>query len=217
MKCYAISAAVGACCLAFSPLSSANSFYLGLGAAYRTVDGDFEGNSAIPAMTSSDVILLPKIDGAWGGTLFGGYSFTSRWAIEVGYTKTKHDATFGTRKLTADYHSLDIDFKYHFLDDTHAVRPYGLFGLNIDVLNVKDGTRAGSFGPTIGDAKYIGSGLNLGLGVDYFVTEHVSTGLGATYRFVQYSSAESPNTSGGLTENVSGDGYAVNLNVAYHF
>lgn len=216
MKQYTAAAVLGVFMLAFSSAGSANGFYLGLGGAYNTVNGDFDGNTAFVSTSSSDTILVPQVDGAWGGTIFGGYNFTRRSAIQIGYTSSSHNATFGARKMTADYSILDFDFKYHFVDE-EAWRPYGLIGLGFYTMDVKNGAITSGSGATIGNAKYTGAGLNLGLGIDYFITDRFSTGIGATYRLAQYSSAESPNSNGTLPNNLSGDGYTVTINGAYHF
>lgn len=216
MKRYTATAVLGVSMLAFSSVGSANGFYLGVGGAYNAVNGDFDGNTLFSSLSSSDILLVPKVEAAWGGTIFGGYSFTSRAAIQIGVTMSSHDATFGARKMTADYTILDFDLKYHFMD-ADALRPYGLVGFGIYSMDVKDGAIRSGTGATIGKAKYTGAGLNLGLGVDYFITDHFSTGIGATYRLVQYSEAEGPNSKGALPDNVSGDGYTVTINGAYHF
>jgi opacity protein-like surface antigen len=187
-------------------------FYLGLAIPYNTIGGDFDGETAFAG--ASDVIIVPKIDGAFGYGILAGYEANNGLAFELSYQGSKHNAKWmgGTGKV--DYSVINLDLKYNF-DASESTQPYVLVGINIDTLVVKDGSS--TFSGQIGDATYTGAGFNLGAGVNQYVNPNVSIGLGLTYRLVAYDQAEGVVGKGKLDSSLNGDGFGLLLDAAYHF
>lgn len=187
-------------------------FYLGAGVPYNTVGGDFDGKSFL--VGPDDIIIQPEIDGGFGYGILAGYGFTPAWALELSYLASSHDAEFLGGSGDVKYSAFNIDLKYSLLT-SQATQPYFRVGIGFPKLVVEDGSA--SFLGQVGDAEYTGVGLNLGVGVDHYVTPHFSVGAGATYRIVEYDEAEGVVGSGKIDDNLDGDGFGLMLSAAYHF
>jgi len=197
---------------AVPPVSAKQGVYMGLGFAYNTIKGDFDGNSGFAG--ASDVIIVPEIDNGKGYAVLLGFGFSPEAAFELSYQATKHNSKWLGVGFDVDYSAVDLDFKYS-LNATQDTQPYLLIGLNVDTLVVKDGSA--SISGQIGDATYTGTGFNLGVGVDQYLNPHASVGLGLAYRIVDYDHGEGVLGKGKLGDTLNGNGFGLLLDAAYHF
>ena len=198
---------------AMSTAEAKQGFYAGLGAAYNTINGDFDGNAGLQG--SSDIIILPDISNAFGFDLFAGYGVGDRWAIELDLMNSEHDGTWGGMNGTINYTSFSVNWKYSF-DVTGTAQPYVLFGLSSNVLIIKQGAEDTATGQ-VGDATLSGTGLNIGAGVDTYLSPRVSLSVGTVYRYVEYTHAEGVNNSGTIDNGIDGSGLSFLLTTAFHF
>jgi len=190
-------------------------FYLGMGIPYNTIKGDFDGKRTYVSNNLSEQIIVPEIDGAFGLGIIAGYGFTPSWAIEISLLGSRHNAKWLGADKDVDYSVFNIDAKYSFMAQ-EKTQPYLLIGLNTDSLVVKDGVYNAS-GSVIGDATYRGGGLNLGGGVDHYISQNVSLGVGATLRIVNYNRVEGLDTYGDLPHRLNGNSLSLMADAAYHF
>ncbi len=188
-------------------------FYMGLGAAYNTVQGDFKGTSALQG--GSEIIILPDVDNAVGVDLSVGYGITDAWAIELNWIGSDHTGTWAGLKGDVSFFSFSVNGKYNFQSST-TVQPYLLFGISGNALQIYNGAQ-NIYTGQVGDATLSGAGFNLGAGVDHYLTSHLSLNLGVLYRFVDYDQAEGIDTNGSIDDTVNGNGYSFLLSTAYHF
>ncbi len=68
-----------------------------------------------------------------------------------------------------------------------------------------------------GDVTYTGRGLNIGGGLDYFLSRHLSAGGRLVFRYVRFDEADGIDHQGALSEKLNGNGFTLMINVAYHF
>ncbi|MBI3609112.1 MAG: porin family protein [Nitrospirae bacterium] len=195
------------------PVSAEEGFYIGLGFPYNTIWGGFDGNSTVAE--SGNVIYVPKIDGALGWGILLGYGVNPEASFELSYLASNHNAKWTGARGDVDYTVLNFDLKYGF-NTSRPTQPYILFGINIDTLVVKNGSFSAVLSKA-GDATYTGTGLNLGLGMDHYFNPKVSTGVGLTYRIVEYDHAKGISNSGQLKNFLNGNGFGLILDGAYHF
>ena len=188
-------------------------FYAGLGTAYNTINGDFKGDDGLQG--GSEVIILPKINNAFGIDILGGYGLNDQWAIELNLMSSGHSGSW--TGLTGDvrYTSFSINGKYSF-SSPDKIQPYLLFGISSDVLVIKKGAMDTTTGET-GDATLSGSGINLGAGIEDYLDPNVSLNMGIMYRSVKYTKATGVHQSGSITDGVNGSGVSILLTAAYHF
>lgn len=160
------------------PAFAKNGAYVGAAAIPGfTLDGvTFDGLSAYQLDGSDEIIILPRL--APKTTVRGMVGLRStRGAFEVGYEQTKHAGTFTDLNGEATFHSVSFDERIFFLT-RGRVQPYGLVGLGVPWLTVKDGS---FLEKAVADATYRGFGVNTEAGVTVFA--HPRLGVTAGYRY----------------------------------
>lgn len=188
-------------------------FYMGLGAAYNTIQGDFDGASGLQGGT--EIIILPDIDNAVGIDLLAGFGINDSWAIELNLMSSGHSGTWAGLKGDVSYVSFSINGKYSFAP-SNTIQPYLLFGISGNALLIENGA-TDTFTSEVADATLSGSGLNLGVGIDDYLSPNVSLTLGFLYRYVDYDEAEGVHQSGTIDDGINGSGFSLLLTTAYHF
>lgn len=199
--------------LVTSRAEAKSGFYMGLGAAYNTIQGDFDGVSVLGGGTEE--IILPDPDNAVGIDVLAGYGISDAWAIELNFMSSGHSGTWAGRNGDVSYNSFSINGKYSFLPEG-SVQPYLLFGFSYNALLIKDGAIDIFFGQ-VADATLSGSGFNAGVGIDNYLSPKVSLTLGIMYRYVDYTEAEGVHRSGTIDDGINGSGFSLLLATAYHF
>ncbi len=197
----------------FTDAEAKKGFYIGLGATYNTIQGDFNGNSGL--QNETDVIIEPEIQSAVGIDIRGGYGFNDQWALELNLMSSGHNGEWMGRTGTVSYTSFSINGKYSF-SSSDSTQPYLLFGISNNMLLIKNGATDTATGET-GDATLEGAGVNIGAGIDQYLSQHMSLNLGVLYRFVDYTYASGVNRSGSIEDGVNGSGFSFLLTTAYHF
>ena len=191
---------------------AAQGFYFGAGWASNSVEGDFDGKNGFS--TSSEVIIVPEIDSGSGFAIFGGWQLNEQWDLEMSYYSSNHNSDWQGFDLDVEYSSLNFDAKFNFNANSENVKPYVLVGYGFGTVTVIDGSSDG-FG--FGDAEYYGSGLNIGIGVNYYVEPAISFGAAFIKRLTSYDEAEGiSGLRGELPYDLDGDATTLTINVAYH-
>jgi opacity protein-like surface antigen len=189
-------------------------FYVGLGATYNTIEGDFNGSAGI-LQNGSEVINLPDIKNDFGIDVLGGYGITDQGAIELNFMNSWHRGRWSGQRGDVTYTSFSVNGKYSFLSSS-MVQPYLLFGISGNSLLINHGSRNTTTGE-VGDATLSGPGANFGAGIDAYLTPHVSVTLGTMYRYVDYTDASGVDHSGSIDGELNGSGFSFMLTTAYHF
>lgn len=184
--------------------------YVGAIAAYNAVDGDFDGDLVL--VSFDQILAVPKVSSAlgWGITL--GYR-SDNYALELGYLKSEHDATWAGLQSDVDYTMWNLDYKYFFSEK--RTQPFFLVGLALPKLVLKDGS-VDSFG-NVSDASFNGIGINLGIGLAHYLTEKLSLNGTAIYRLMSYGSASGAAGSQTLVDALGGSALNFNVGVMYTF
>lgn len=189
-----------------------NGVYLGGGAAYTTVKGDFAGNSFLA--TSSEIIVIPSIDPGFG---FGGYlGYRMRHiAVELDYTRSSHDGSWGGGKFDVFSSAIDFNFLW-FPFIANQFQPYLCTGFGIPWLTVKDGGVDSS--GVVGDAGYSGISLQLGIGTDIYLVRNIFLRAQGTYRLADFSSASGPDgDSKKINDSLNGNGLEGRVCIGFIF
>lgn len=185
-------------------------FYIGVGAAYNSLEGDFDGETVL--IGCCDIILVPKVDNGTGyKVVLGGR--TSRSAGEISYIQSDHDVTFLGAKGEAELKMLNFDWK-PFFQSSQRIQPFILLGLNFTEFTLKDGS---SDGFSVGDAKFNGIGLNLGGGIAYYFTSRIALSVGLTYRWISFDSAEGVGPNESLADSLISSGFNVDTGMTFTF
>jgi opacity protein-like surface antigen len=162
--------------------------YIGAQVPYNMIGGDFDDKTA------------SKVDAGAGIGLIAGYAFIPSVALEIYYSATSHKSGTDTIGLG----ELSLNGKYSFLAET-ALQPYLFAGI-------------GSF--ALGDNSLMlgGTGYNLGIGADYYVSPNVSIGAGLVRKIITYNKVLKSDPAGAvLPKDIKGDTTSLRLDVAYHF
>ena len=173
-----------------------------VGAVITSVSVDQSGlfsglNYSRVDLPSYEITLIPSLSQAFGwGALIGHRE--DAYAVEVSYWQSTHLATFGPGSVgsnygdsatfsseyqdTAIYHSINVDFKRYFLTDLQ-LQPFLDLGVSFPwiVVNNADENGLGQIGPVT----LSGLGLNLGIGVEYYLTPNISFSAGAYQRCIR--------------------------------
>ena len=147
----------------------------------------------------------PQLDPGIGGYVYFDYRWSPQFSTQFGVIVTTEDGT-GISQGDNGIEFLGIptfDLKFYILSTESRWDPYGLIGI---------GFYAVTEGSADNGTVAVGIGANLGLGCDFYVSEHFSIGLAAVFR------------SSGLIDSIGGDRNGTSLfplslmgNVAYHW
>lgn len=119
----------------------------------------------------------PQLDPGIGGTIYFDYRWSPQFSTQFGLLLTSQD---GAGITAGDNNILllgipTFDLKFFLLSSESRWDPYGLIGMGFYLItegSVSNGTMAA------------GIGADLGLGLDYYLTEHLSLGLQTVYRSI---------------------------------
>ena len=186
--------AIGLCILALAPRAwsqetpsyAKNGVYVGVtGIPDFTLDGiTFDGTSYYQKIGGEEILILPKLQPK--SSLRGLLGMRSkRGAFEIGYEQTRHAGTFMDLSGEAIFHSVNFDERIFFLT-RGRIQPYGLLGLSLPWLTVKDGS---VLDQDVADASFRGFGINTELGVTVFATPRIGVSTGYRYRSMWFDHA----------------------------
>jgi hypothetical protein len=192
--------------------------------------GLFSGTNYSVANTPAyDLSLIPSLEQGFGwGILFGHREEV--YALEVSYWQSSHTATFGPGVIgssygspttftssfsgTAVYNSINVDFKRYFLTELQF-QPFLDLGVSYPWITVNDADIDGSGNPW--PLTLEGLGLNLGIGVEYYINTDISVIAGAYQRWTSFGqftgSQTQANTLSLYGTNTSEDGSGLNFAV----
>jgi opacity protein-like surface antigen len=150
-----------------------------------TLDGlTFDGSSYYRKVGGDEILILPRLDAKTAVRGMVGFRNT-RGAFEVGYEQTKHLGTFMDATGEATFHAINFDERI-FMLTRGRFQPYGLLGLSVPWLTVRDGS---FLDPDVADGSFRGFGVNTEAGVTVFVHPRVGVNAGYRYRSMWFDSA----------------------------
>jgi opacity protein-like surface antigen len=150
-----------------------------------TLDGlTFDGSTIYKKVGGNEILILPRLKATTSVRGLVGFRST-RGAFEVGYEQTKHAGTFLDMTGEATFHSINFDERIFFLT-RGRIQPYGLLGLSLPWLTVKDGSFLDS---EVADGSFRGFGVNSEAGVTVFVHPRVGVNAGYRYRAMWFDTA----------------------------
>lgn len=180
-----------------SVASAKEGFYIGAQIPYNTIGGDFDGKT------------ISKYDPAAGLGLLAGYTFPINLAVEVDIARSAHswkyDTSLATYSGTDVFTEVSLNGKYSFVV-SNEFQPYLFAGIGSFAISGKDLA-------TDKTETLSGTGVNAGVGADYYFTPNVSAGLGVIQKFITYDKY----SGGTLIKNIKGDTTTVRFDVGYHF
>ncbi len=148
---------------------------------------------------------VPVMDPGIGGYTFFQYRFLEQLAFQAGFMIT----TQGGSSVSANDDSIlflgmpTIDLKYYFLTGDSAFDPFISLGTGFYILTEGDVSN---------NSGGVGIGANLGVGVDYYVTQTISVGFEGVFRSIGIiSDLGTPSNSTAIFP------YSLMANVAFHF
>jgi hypothetical protein len=163
-----------------------NGAYVALsGISEFTLDGlTFDGSAYYQEIDGDEIMILPRLDAKTAVRGIVGVR-NKRGAFEVGYEQTKHVGTFLGMAGTATFHSINFDERIFFVT-RGRLQPYGLVGLSVPWLTVKDGS---FLAPDVADGSFRGFGVNTEVGATVFVHPRVGVNAGYRYRLMWFDTA----------------------------
>jgi len=194
--------------------------------------GLFSGTNYSVANTPAyDLSLIPSLSQAFGwGILFGHREEV--YALEVSFWQSSHNATFGSGVInsiyangspttfassfsgTAVYSSINVDFKRYFLTELQF-QPFLDLGVSYPWITINDADIDASGNPW--PLTLEGLGLNVGIGVEYYINTDISIIAGAYQRWTSFGqfqgSQVQANTLSLYGTNTSEDGSGLNFAV----
>jgi opacity protein-like surface antigen len=188
---------------------SVGGVYLELFGVQSRIKGDFNDESIL--FTDTATYNIPKVkNGSGFGVALGGRS--DAWAYELNYFKT----TNGTNTVFTDignqdasFSVFDIDFKFDLTRGN--LRPYWKFGLGVTSLAI-DHSKI-TIDEEYGRETFRGYCLNLGGGLEYFITNKWAIDAGVVYRLNKFKTVEGVT----IEDSLSGNGANLMLGIAYIF
>jgi hypothetical protein len=204
--------------------------YLGLTYSYNNTSGkSFDGEFAFSS--SGQYMPIPKLKAASGFSAVLGLRGEDI-GVELSYSYAGHDGTLkdptlpsgGTRMEKVGNHDFNIDLKGHIRPGS---RLEGYYQIGLAIVFVSVGKSI--FGveneewKTIGDVVYQAAGIDIGVGLDFWLSRRIGLTAGLFYRPLFFSTAketlyEYAAEMGTLDIDVSGmKGHSLGLNIGILF
>jgi hypothetical protein len=165
--------------------------------------GLFNGqNYSVVNTPNYELDLIPEVSQNFGYGLLIGHR-EEAYAMELSFWQSNHTANFGPATVTsvtmpagtsvpaaqdtAVYNSVNLDFKRYFLTDLQ-LQPFINLGVSFPWITVNNASenRDGQ----IGTSTLAGLGLNLGIGVEYYLTPNFSVIGGGYERWASFDQAK---------------------------
>jgi hypothetical protein len=144
----------------------------------------FDGLSIYKKVDGEEFMILPRLQPK--STIRGMVGMRNkRGAFEIGYEQTNHAGTFMDLTGEATFHSISFDERIFFLTGGR-IQPYGLVGLSVPWLTIKDGS---FLDDEVANASFRGMGVNAEAGVAVYVHPRVGISTGYRYRAMWFTSA----------------------------
>jgi hypothetical protein len=144
----------------------------------------FDGSSYYKQVDGDEILILPRLERKSAMRALVGFR-SRRGAFEVSYDQTNHRGTFLDAPGEATFHALNGDERIFALT-RHRIQPYGLLGLSVQWLTIKDGSY---LEPNIGNATFRGMGVNMETGVMVYPVSRVGISTGYRYRAMWFDRA----------------------------
>lgn len=162
-------------------------YFLGLQIPFNKVGGDFDNQKA------------PDVKGGTGLGLIAGYGFTPAFSLELDLAGTGH------RQAGAhiSFREFSLNGKYAF-EATPHLQPFLFLGI-------------GSFRLGDNNLMYGGLGYNVGIGMDYYSSPHLSWGIALIGKIIKYDRVVKGSKPDSVTGNLNGGTSSLRLDVSYHF
>lgn len=162
-------------------------FYLGLQIPFNKIGGDFDNQKA------------PAVKGGAGLGVIGGYGFTPAISLELDLAGTVHrqagdDIGFGEFSLNG---------KYAF-EAAPDIQPFLFLGI-------------GSFTLGNDNLTYGGRGYNVGVGMDFYPSSHLSLGVALIGKIIKYDRVVKGTRPASQTGDLNGETTSLRLDATYHF
>jgi opacity protein-like surface antigen len=130
-------------------------------------------------------MILPRLQPKSTIRGIAGYRM-KRGSFEVSYERTNHVGTFLGFSSEATFQTLNFDERIYAMT-RGRIQPYGLVGLSLPRLRVKDGS---ALHDQVGDASFRGFGTNAEAGVTVFPVSRLGVSVGYRYRVMWFDTAE---------------------------
>jgi hypothetical protein len=179
--------------------------YIGaVGTSVSVGNGGIFNGQNYSALTSPsyEIDLIPSISQNFGFGLLIGHR-EEAYALEVSYWQSNHIASFGPAAVTspsvttptniplaqdtAVYNSINLDFKRYFLTELQ-LQPFVNLGVSFPWIVVQNAAEDGN--GNIGSVSLAGLGLNLGVGVEYYITPNISVMGGGYERWASFDQSK---------------------------
>lgn len=142
--------------------------------------GSAAGNYTVGVGPVGNIFVVdsgPELDPGIGGYVFFDYRWSPQFSTQFSFIVTTQD---GTGASNGDNSILffgvpSFDLKFYLLSGDSRWDPYGFLGVGFYFLSEGSADN--------GSAAY-GMGANVGLGVDYYLSEKFSLGLAAAFRSI---------------------------------
>lgn len=188
--------------------------YFGGGLAYNSIGGDFDGDHML--LSTTQAFLIPEINSGFGFGLAVGYSgkMASQFdfAMEAAFSLTSHDYDFDLLELHDDASAMFFDFNFKGIYSPQMVQPYLLLGISAPYLKIKDGATTET---RIDDAKFTGIGVNLGGGMDLYISPRVFLDVSLMYRLTHFNKVKGIGDELEIDDGLSAGGMCISAALMY--
>jgi opacity protein-like surface antigen len=191
-------------------------FVSALGVATTLEDDDFDGQSAVRFVGGSEATIMPEEEAGTGfGAAIGWRG--ERNSVQFTYTSTEHESESLITSGDDELRTYSLDCKHHFLVE-HGFQPFVLVGITVPRLIVDGGTfDQATLTTQLGDAKYQGLGLNLGLGAAWYITDRIALVGEGFYRWAYFDQATGVEDDGDIRGQLDASGLAVRAGLSFTF
>ena len=189
------------------PFPPSDGLYLRGGFQRVSQGGDFDGNTAL--VGPGEAVVIPNVDDGTGYEAAIGLRGDAVDFEFVYGVSSSDGSVLGTPDFDFDRQTFDINMRLNLLREGRF-RPYLLLGVGYMQGDIKNGTLIGS---ALSDADLSGLSVPVGIGLETFLTPHLSIDVRGSGRLGSYASANGLQ----IDDNVDGDSLDLVLGVTVTF
>ncbi len=194
-------------------------FYVaGFGEATR-IEGDFDDPIAIvdDLTNPTESVAVPELDNGGGYSVRAGYRWHKR-SLEIGYGVSEFDGDFLGFDLDADVHTISVDFKEFYRVETN-LQPFLFVGLGMPEMKIDNAALdlVTVPPPPPRDAELDGIQINVGGGVNFYVTPQLALTAQGMYTFGRYDEAKTLSGDESILGTIDADALTAAFGVSYTF
>lgn len=197
-------------------------WFVGGGFTSQSVSGDLDGERVLVNKDLDRAGSVGKVGSGTGLAFDGGYMVGKNFGFEYFSPSTLHKATHKLEKSESDANVAAGLLGVRLATGGDTLDLFARLGLAAGTVSYDTFGHRGSFSPSFSptsDGKFslTGGGAGIGIGMEWYLTQHLGLGLGYTVFDLKLDTANIDGQQGTLDKSLKAQFHATDVTILYHF